>query len=78
MLWLVTSEDTDAMTAMLLNSWLPGEPIDLSDFRPSGGMDIAKHEPELLRVMKPSRNAAYSYTNSAALVSRGIPIKMNY
>lgn len=76
MIWPVTSGDTDNMTATLLNNWLPGNPLDLEEF----GFTAKKpsQQPELLRVMKPARDSTQYYMNAAALVARGIPIKMKY
>ncbi|XP_054278571.1 uncharacterized protein LOC128997018 [Macrosteles quadrilineatus] len=76
MLWTVTSDDTDCMTVMILNSWLPGEPIDLKPFRTTGDMLAPNKEPELLRLMRFARETSQAYSNAAALVARGIPIKM--
>uniref|UniRef100_A0A1B6MC13 separase n=1 Tax=Graphocephala atropunctata TaxID=36148 RepID=A0A1B6MC13_9HEMI len=76
MLWTVTSDDTDCITVALLNSWLPGQPVDLRSFRSGGDMLSTHKEPELLRLLREARETANVYSNSAALIARGIPIKM--
>lgn len=76
MQWTVTSDDADCMAVMILNSWLPGEPVDLTSFRMQGDMLSTQKEPELLRLLRHARDAAHMYFNAAALIARGIPIKM--
>ncbi|XP_046672802.1 separin [Homalodisca vitripennis] len=76
MQWTVTSDDTDCITVMLLNSWLPGPILDLSSFRSAGDMLSSRKEPELLRLLRDARETANNYSNSAALIARGIPVKM--
>uniref|UniRef100_A0A1B6GBW6 separase n=1 Tax=Cuerna arida TaxID=1464854 RepID=A0A1B6GBW6_9HEMI len=76
MQWTVTSDDTDCITVMLLNSWLPGPIMDLTSFRSGGDMLSSRKEPELLRLMRDARETANNYSNSAALIARGIPVKM--
>lgn len=74
MLWTVTSEDTDCMTVTLLNSWLPGKPVEISNFNSS--LEFSNKELELLRLLGHVRECAKVYSNSAALVARGIPVTM--
>ncbi|KAK7575673.1 hypothetical protein V9T40_011959 [Parthenolecanium corni] len=81
MLWNVTNTDTDYMALTLLNHWLPGKPVDLKNIEGFGnaqyeGGDLQYKEPELLRVLKVTRDSAKMFTNGAALVVYGIPVKL--
>ncbi|XP_024081636.1 separin [Cimex lectularius] len=75
MLWAVTSHDTDLMTMNIANLWLPGTAIDVKTFEPLPEGKVKK-EPELLRAIKESREVASLFTNKAAFIARGIPIKI--
>ncbi|KAL1139370.1 hypothetical protein AAG570_006354 [Ranatra chinensis] len=73
MLWSVMSNDTDKMTMVLANTWLPGKPVDINTFEEI--KDGSKsQEPELLRAMKEVRDCVGLFSNGAAFIARGIPI----
>lgn len=74
MQWTVTSDDTDCMAVMLLNSWLPGCPLDMTGFRPAGDMLTIPKEPELLRLLRHARETAHLLSNAASLIARGLPV----
>ncbi|XP_014281234.1 uncharacterized protein Sse isoform X2 [Halyomorpha halys] len=74
MLWPVTCHDTDRITMVLANICLPGTPVDTNTFEEVQGK--AKKEPELLRAMRQVRECVNLFSNGAALIARGIPIKL--
>lgn len=74
MLWPVTCNDTDKITMILANICMPGTPVDINTFEPVEGE--VKKESELLRALRDVRDCVDLFSNGAALVARGIPIKL--
>ncbi|XP_065202434.1 separin [Planococcus citri] len=79
-LWPITSTDTDNITITLLNHWLPGKPADLKTIEGFSEEfvlpDQSFYEPELLRILKTSRDVSLLYSNKASLVVYGLPVKI--
>ncbi|XP_067004432.2 separin isoform X2 [Anabrus simplex] len=68
MLWEVTDRDTDALAKKLLDAWLPK--------KDEGREEETVSEPDLLRAMNLGRQATRYFATSAALVARGLPVKI--
>ncbi|KAK0182022.1 hypothetical protein PV327_000194 [Microctonus hyperodae] len=93
MLWEVTDVDTDKMTTTFISNWIPSKAsrpwhdIDLDQW--SNGNYIFKAaepnakmakpmEPEMLRALAEAKEICSQYMTSAAVVTRGLPIKLKY
>ncbi|XP_015599938.1 separin [Cephus cinctus] len=92
MLWEVTDADIDKMTASFLSNWIPStQERPWSDIDPDlwrsgtfGFLDIETKnssnqktiEPEMLRAVAKSKNVCSHFMTAAAIVVRGLPIKL--
>ncbi|XP_078045945.1 extra spindle pole bodies like 1, separase [Augochlora pura] len=91
MLWEVTDADTDKMTANFISSWIPSltnnswADVDINLWC-QGIFQVGKNsrssttnlspEPEMLRAVAKSKNVCSQYMTAAAIVVRGLPIKL--
>nr|XP_033342266.1 separin isoform X1 [Megalopta genalis] len=91
MLWEVTDADTDKMTANFISSWIPSltssswADVDINLWC-QGIFQLVKNsrsnttslspEPEMLRAVAKSKNVCSQYMTAAAIVVRGLPIKL--
>ncbi|GAB1864710.1 separase [Camponotus japonicus] len=89
MLWEVTDVDIDKMTAHFISNWIPSSSerswteVDIDSWT-SGTLKFTKKtendktemETEMLRAVAKSKNSCSHYMTSAAIVVRGLPIKI--
>ncbi|XP_024885208.1 separin [Temnothorax curvispinosus] len=89
MLWEVTDADIDKMTTNFMSTWIPSSSkkswaeVDMDSwssgtlkFTKNGAKDKTKMEPEMLRAVAKSKNSCSHYMTAAAIVVRGLPIKI--
>ncbi|XP_071627742.1 uncharacterized protein Sse isoform X2 [Temnothorax longispinosus] len=90
MLWEVTDADIDKMTTNFMSTWIPSSSkkswaeVDMDSwssgtlkFTKNGAKDKTKmYEPEMLRAVAKSKNSCSHYMTAAAIVVRGLPIKI--
>ncbi|XP_011867802.1 PREDICTED: separin [Vollenhovia emeryi] len=89
MLWEVTDVDIDKMTTNFLSNWIPSfsekswAEIDMDSwchgvlkFTKTGAKDKTNMEPEMLRAVAKSKSSCSQYMTAAAIVVRGLPIKI--
>ncbi|KAL3285845.1 hypothetical protein HHI36_000365 [Cryptolaemus montrouzieri] len=89
MLWVVTDVETDLLTTRLLSSWIPNSKkahwqcVDQIEWAQSGKVIIKENEypeailePDLLKALCIAKNGIKYLCNKAAVVARGIPVKL--
>ncbi|XP_025996692.1 separin isoform X2 [Solenopsis invicta] len=89
MLWTVTDADIDKMTANFMSNWIPSSSekswaeVDVDSwssgtlkFTKNGAKAKTKRESEMLRAVAQSKNSCSHYMTAAAIVVRGLPIKI--
>ncbi|KAL6266836.1 hypothetical protein P5V15_003665 [Pogonomyrmex californicus] len=92
MLWEVTDVDIDKMTTNFMSNWIPSSSkkswaeVDIDSWSSGVGVtliykkkeekDKIKMEPEMLRAVAKSKNSCSHYMTAAAIVIRGLPIKI--
>ncbi|KAG5330739.1 ESPL1 protein, partial [Acromyrmex charruanus] len=89
MLWEVTDADIDKMTANFMSNWIPSSSekswteIDKDKwisgtlkFIKNGVKDKPEMESEMLRAVAKAKNSCLHYMTAAAIVIRGLPVKI--
>ncbi|XP_053997454.1 separin [Hylaeus anthracinus] len=91
MLWEVTDADIDKMTTNFISSWIPSPSnrpwtdVDIHMWctgtlkflkNPQKSTQDAPQEPEMLRAVAKSKDACSQYMTAAAVVVRGLPVKL--
>ncbi|XP_076756318.1 extra spindle pole bodies like 1, separase [Xylocopa sonorina] len=91
MLWEVTDADTDKMTTNFISNWIPSPlnrpwtDVDINMWCsgtlkflqcPQKSIQNAAIEPEMLRAVAKSKDVCSQYMTAAAIVVRGLPIKL--
>ncbi|CAL7940926.1 unnamed protein product [Xylocopa violacea] len=89
MLWEVTDADIDKMTTNFISNWIPSPlnrpwtDVDISmwcsgtlKFLQYPQKSIQNIEPEMLRAVAKSKDVCSQYMTAAAIVVRGLPIKL--
>ncbi|CAK9799037.1 Espl1 [Anthophora quadrimaculata] len=91
MLWEVTDADIDKMTTNFISNWIPSPTnrswadVDINMWcagtlkflkSPQKSTENVPIEPEMLRAVAKSKDACSQYMTAAAIVVRGLPIKL--
>ncbi|KYN09010.1 PREDICTED: separin [Trachymyrmex cornetzi] len=89
MLWEVTDADIDKMTANFISNWIPSSSekswteVDKDKwisgtlkFTKNGAKDKPEMESEMLRAVAKAKNSCLHYMTAAAIVIRGLPVKI--
>ncbi|KOC62271.1 Separin [Habropoda laboriosa] len=91
MLWEVTDADIDRMTTNFISNWIPSPinrswaDVDINMWcagtlkflkNPQKGTENVPIEPEMLRAVAKSKDVCSQYMTAAAIVVRGLPIKL--
>lgn len=89
MLWEVTDADIDKMTANFMSNWIPSSSekswteVDKDKwisgtlkFIKNGAKDKPEMESEMLRAVAKAKNSCLHYMTAAAIVIRGLPVKI--
>lgn len=89
MLWEVTDVDIDKMTAHFISNWIPSSSekswaeVDIDSWI-GGILKLTKKtkknktemEPEMLRAVAKAKNSCCHFMTAAAIIVRGLPMKI--
>lgn len=92
MLWEVTDGDVDRMTASFISNWIPSPAerpwtdvninkwsngvLKFEDRKTKAPTHVTPMEPEMLRAIAKSKEVCSQYMTAAAIVVRGLPIRL--